>query len=125
MASHEKKITKMKDLFSFLPSRTVQRVYYRGEAKEYSLLPKLNRKLTSPDGEAIKRRYGTTDTVEIQGALLQRFRRYASHYHKGGEDRPVVGRDPKPDKPEPNRVLRAPTVAAAGEVPGVSPEMES
>ena len=32
---------------------------------------------------------------------------------------------PKPDKPEPNRVLRAPTVAAAGEVPGVSPEMES
>jgi len=57
-----------------------KRVYFRGEPDTWPLMPKLLR----PDyKEVLKERYPDLKPIEIQNALLQRFRRYAWHHYVG------------------------------------------
>ena len=72
------------------------RYYYRGnDRRQHRLLPKLIRPGSL---ETLKRRYRESDPVALQSALLQRFRRYASHYHLGGEHRAFRGGAPTLDE---------------------------
>jgi len=101
---------------------------------EYAGSPsdKLGIVLLDRDGRVIGRELilnsnvtATCYTPELVAALLKGSCSLVPFSYKPRPWSPWANHDPKPDKPEPNRVLRAPTVAAAGEVPGVSPEMES
>lgn len=73
-----------------------QRVYYRGEpVNDWPLLPKLLRADTQA---ALRDRYPGRGPLELQIALLQRFRRYAWHHHLGESAPSAIGAGPSEDE---------------------------
>lgn len=87
------------DLKNFLSPDPSVRYYYRGLSRaSYELIPRLLRPEIYPKLREIwePRLPAPFGPVELQCILLQRFRRYASHYHLGGEHRYFAGGNPSP-----------------------------
>jgi hypothetical protein len=75
-----KTITSISDVIKLGDRSRNQRVYYRGESGDWPLMPKL---LRPSFKKVLSDRYPDLQPVEIQTALLQRFRRYAWHHYVG------------------------------------------